>query len=235
MAAPTWKVLPHRPIEKLNEHLWRIEGDLEGMPLKRVMTVAKRTDGTLVVHNAMALEEEAMKEIEAWGDIAWLVVPSGYHRLDAPAFHARYPKAKVLCPSGARKKVERVVPVDGTYEDFPPDDAVRFEMLDGLAGAEGVMIVHAKDGTSVVFTDALFNMPHPPGFSGFVMRYVMASSGGPRVSRLGRLFIAKDKKAYRRALERIAGISDLRRVIVAHHETIDVEPSRVLLQVASTL
>ena len=235
MSAAPWKVLPHRPIEKLSENLWRVEGDLEGMPLKRVMTVAKRTDGRLVIHNAVALEEPAMKEIEAWGEVAFVIVPSGYHRMDAPAFHARYPKAAVLCPSGVKKKVEQVVPVSGTYEDFPADDAVRFEMLDGLGGHEGVMIVRSKDGTSVVFTDALFNMPHPSGFTGFVFKYVTASSGGPRVSRLTRFFLMKDKAAFRASLEKLAQISDLRRVIVAHHETIDVEPSRVLLQVASSL
>jgi hypothetical protein len=230
-----WRVLPHRPIERLTENLWRVEGDLDGMPLKRVMTVAKRADGALVIHNAMALEDAAMREIEAWGEVAFVIVPSGYHRMDAPAFHERYPKAKILCPSGARKKVEQVVPVSGTYEDFPADEAVRFEMLDGLRGAEGVMIVRSKEGTSVVFTDALFNMPHPPGFTGFVFKHVTASSGGPRVSRVTRLFLVKDNAAFRASLERLAQISDLRRIIVAHHETVEVEPSRVLLQVASTL
>jgi len=44
-----WKVLPHKPIEKLAENLWRVEGDLEGMPLKRVMAIAKRADGSLEV------------------------------------------------------------------------------------------------------------------------------------------------------------------------------------------
>ena len=44
-----WQVHAHRPIEKLTENLWRVEGDVPGMPLKRVMTVGKRSDGTWFV------------------------------------------------------------------------------------------------------------------------------------------------------------------------------------------
>ena len=42
----TWRVLPHRPLTQLSERVWR----LEGMPMKRVMTIAKRADGGLAVH-----------------------------------------------------------------------------------------------------------------------------------------------------------------------------------------
>ena len=34
-----------------------------------------------------------------------LVVPGGFHRLDAKIYKARYPQVKVLCPAGARQKV----------------------------------------------------------------------------------------------------------------------------------
>jgi hypothetical protein len=48
-----WRVLPYRPLAQLSERVWRLEGDLEGMPMKRVMTIARRADGELVVHNAI--------------------------------------------------------------------------------------------------------------------------------------------------------------------------------------
>jgi len=235
-ANATWNVLPHGPIEKLDDHLWRVEGGLPpGNPLRRVMTIAKRADGALVVHNAIALGDAEMKEIEAWGTIAWAVVPNGFHRLDAPAFHARYPDAKVICPSGARKKVEEVVPVSGTYDDFPKDEHVSFEHLDGTAQAEGVMTVKGSSGTTLVLNDALFNMPDLPGFSGFVLKHLTSSSGGPRISRISRLFLIKDKANFRAHLERLADTPNLARVIVSHHEVIADEPAKVLRAVAATL
>src|SRR3954468_22815984 len=139
----TWNVLPHRPIEKLTENLWRIEGDLPGMPLKRVMTIIKRQDGSLIVHNAIPLGEGEMAELEAFGTVRYIIVPNGYHRLDAGVYKQRYPQAPVLCPRGARQKVAQVVAVDGTYEDLQPDDAVTVTTLEGVGAQEGVLLVRS--------------------------------------------------------------------------------------------
>src|SRR6185312_11314237 len=155
-AHTSWKVLPHGAIEKLSERVWRVEGALPNMPLKRVMTVAKRADGGLVVHNAIPLGDAEMAELEAWGKVAVIVVPNGYHRLDARVFHERFPDARVICPKGARKKVEEVVPVSGTYEEEPSDGVLRFETLDGTRGGEGAMIVTDKAGTTLVLNDLVF-------------------------------------------------------------------------------
>jgi len=231
----TWKVLPHGPIEKLGSHLWYVLGSLESGPLKRVMVVAKRQSGGLVVHNGVCLEEERMAEIEAWGKPEVLIVPNGYHRLDAKAFKTRYPDLKVLCPRKARARAAEVVAVDGTYEDFDGDEHVKLETLDGTDHAEGVMLVTGDDGVSLVLNDVVFNMPHVPGFTGFVMKSLLSSSGGPRVSRLSRMFLVKDRKALRAHLERLADTRGLVRVIVSHHEVISEHPKETLREVAATV
>lgn len=230
-----WKVLPHRPIEKLDDRVWRVEGDLEGMPLKRVMTIARNAAGGLVVHNAIALDGPSMEAIDAWGPVVTIVVPNGYHRLDAPAFHARYPEARILCPAGARTKVEQVVPVSGSYEDLGADAAVSLETLDGTAAAEGAMIVRGSSGTTLVLNDVVFNMPHVPGFTGWVLKTLTRSTGGVRISRVARWFVVKDRRALAAHLERLAALPDLARVIVSHHETIDRDPAGALRAVAATL
>jgi hypothetical protein len=230
-----WTVLPHKPIERLSERLWRIEGALPSMPLQRVMAIARRSDGGLVVHNAIAVDDAALAQLAAWGPVAAIVVPSGYHRLDAGVFHERYPAARVICPRGARARVEQVVPVTGGYEDEPADPAIALETLDGTAANEGVMIVRDGDGASLVFNDVVFNMPHQRGVSGFVLRWITGSTGGPRVSRVARWFIARDKPALRGHLERLAATPGLRRIVVSHHEVIDREPAQVLRDVAATL
>jgi hypothetical protein len=237
VAAPPadWNVLPHTGIEKLTENLWRVEGELEGLPLKRVSTIARRASGTLVIHNPIALGEPLMAEIEAWGGIHEIIVPNGYHRIDAPRFKRRYPAAKVYCPRAAQSRVGKVVPVDGAYADFPAEDGIRIDDLEGMGGTEGVMTVRSKDGTTLVFNDAIFNMPHVPGFHGWVFRNITNSSGGPRVSRLARLALVKDKGALRSHLERLADTPSLKRVIVSHHELIQDEPREAIRRAAATL
>jgi hypothetical protein len=232
-AHASWKVLPHGPIEKLSERVWRVEGALPNMPMKRVMTIAKRADGGLVIHNGICVADAELAEIAGWGRIAAIAVPNGYHRLDARVFHEKFPTARVICPPGARAKVAEVVPVTGTYADEPADDAVRFETLDGTKGNEGAMIVRDKSGTTLVLNDIVFNMPHVGGFSGFVLRRVTGSTGGPKISRIARWFVARDKPALRAHLERLAQLPELRRVVVSHHQVIE-EPA-LLRQVAATL
>jgi hypothetical protein len=233
-AHTSWRVLPHGPIEKLSERVWRIEGQLPGMPMKRVMTIAKRSDGGLVVHNGIAVAEKEMAEIEAWGPVVAIAVPNGYHRLDARVFHERFPAARVVCPPGARKKVEEVVPVTASYVDEPRDAAVAFEVLDGTKGGEGAMIVTDGGGTTLVLNDIVFNMPHVGGFTGFMLRRVTASTGGPRISRIARWFLARDKPALCTHLERLSELPRLTRAIVSHHQVIE-QPAGVLKQLAATL
>ena len=204
------------------------------MPLKRVMTIARLDSGELALLNVIALNDDAMREIEAFGRPAYIVVPNGWHRLDAKVFADRYPEARVLTPSGARSKVAEVVRVSGTLADFPADPNVSLFELDGVGGSEGVMQVRSNGRSTLVFTDAIFNMPHLPGLQGFVLRYVTNSTGGPRVSRLFRLMAMKDKRALREHFERLA-TPDLARIVVSHHESVNENAQSVLQSVASTL
>jgi hypothetical protein len=233
-AHTAWKVLPHGDIEQLTDRVWRVEGLLPRLRLKRVMTIARRVDGGLVVHNAIALGEPAMAAIDAWGKVATLVVPSRFHRLDARVFLDRYPDARVVCPAGARAKVEQVVPVSATYGELSDDGAVELVPLDGTREREGAMIVRSANDTTLVLNDAVFNMPHTSGAMGFVLR-VTASSGGPRVAVDVRWLIVADRPAFRAHLERLAALPDLRRIIVSHHVTIDHDPAGVLRAVAAKL
>jgi hypothetical protein len=231
---PSWKHLPHGHIARLAENLWTVEGSLPSLPIRRVMTLARRRDGALVMHSAIALDEATMRRLEALGDPMFVIVPNGYHRLDPPAFARRYPRAQVLCPRGARKRVAEVVRVDGGYQDFPPDSDVRLLPLEGTKEGEGVMEVTSDDGVTLTFNDVIFNMPHAPGAKGMLFR-VGGWSGGPRVTPIARLALINDKKAFRAHLLRLADTPNLVRIVVSHHLTITDRPAEVLRTVAASL
>ncbi len=234
MTEPTWRVLPHGPIEQLAENLWSVEGSLKGMSLKRVMTIARRKDGSLVIHGAIAMDDARMKELESLGEPAYLVVPSQHHRLDAPAYKARYPALRVFAPRGGRKAVEGVVAVDGAYQDFPADDVVTLETLNGMKEREGAMVVRSSDGTTVVLNDAVFNMDTKKDVLGYLFTTIMGSAPGPRVSRLAKLALVSDQAALREDLERFAEAPDLVRMIVAHEKVAHGEEARAALKQAAT-
>jgi hypothetical protein len=199
-----------------------------------VMTLARLASGELLVHNPIALGARAMAELDALGRVAFIVVPNGWHRLDLLAFRTRYPTARVLAPPGSRKKVAAVEPSVADLTALPADPNVSLGVVDGTNGLEAVMTVKAHGGVSLVFADAVFNMPHLPGFHGFVLRHITGSSGGPRVSRVARLLLIKDKAAFAAHLERLA-TPDLRRVIVAHHQTISDDPAATVRRIAASV
>lgn len=233
-ALASWKVLKHGPLERLSDNLWRVQGALPGMSLERVMTVVRRTDGSLLLHSAIALDAAHQAELETLGPIAALVVPSPLHRLDAPAYKARYPQASVFCPPKARKKVEEVVTVDGTYLDYRDDGVVRFEVLAGVDEIEGAMLVRSSDGLTVVLNDVVMNMDTKKDLLGYLFTTVLGSAPGPRVSRLSRLLLVKSQPALREHLERLAALPDLVRLIVSHEKVAHGAEAAAALREAAT-
>lgn len=229
-----WKVLPHGPLTQLADNLWWVWGSLPGMSLKRTMTVVRLSGERLLIYNAIALDEAGMKELDELGSPAFIVVPNGAHRLDAPAFKRRYPEARILAPKGARERVEEVVPVDLLCEEFPEEGSVRFEPLQGVGDTEGAMIVESADGVTLVLNDAMVNMDKKSDWLGYLFTTLLGSAPGPRVSRLAKLLFIKDKQALRKDFERFATLPNLQRLIVAHEKVATGPDAAAALRQAAT-
>lgn len=227
-----WIVTPHAPIRKLEENLWDVAGEVPGgVPIGRRMTIARRRDGRLVLFNAVPLAEEAMRELETFGEPAYLLAPNGYHRLDLHAFQVRYPKLRVLAPKGALTRVaERVERVDA-ISAMEADLDVTLAAVAGTADREAMMTVRSGDRVTLVFADLFFNLPHQKGVSGLVLR-LLGSTAGPRVSRLYRLLAVKDAQAFRGGLERLAAQPGVSRLIVTHGAIVEQDAPALLRKLA---
>jgi len=186
-----------------------------------------------VIYSAVAIGEAEMAKLDALGPVKFIVVPNGYHRLDGGAYTARYPQARVLAPRGSKKRVAQVAPDVGELSEIS-DPAVTLTTVAGTRNVEALLIVKSGDKTSVVFTDTVFNMPHKHGLPGFVLEHITQSTGGPKVSRLARLFIIKDKAAFAAQLEQLAADKPVR-VLVAHHEMITQDAANVLRAIAASV
>lgn len=230
-AFESWTVCPHKPIEKLEENLWLVHGGLPKSKTHRIMTVVRRRDGGLIIHNAVALDDAEMVELERFGTPAFLVVPSGYHRMDAKIFKDRYPKAVVVCPRGARKRVSQVVPPEVTYDALPEDPDVTLQHLHGVKEAEGVVQVGSAGGVSLIFNDALCNMPLAKGLQGFIM----GPTGRPSVPRIMRWLAVKDKAALAGQLRELAGTRGLKRLIFGHGQAVAQDAAEILRRAADGL
>jgi hypothetical protein len=236
VTASDWVVLPHAPIQELSENLWRVEGDLPHFSMKRVMTVVRLRDGTLLIHSAIALDEASMHKLEAWGTPSVMLIPHVRHRMDAARFKQRYPALRVFAPPGVMTKARAVVHVDGTYAEMPADSAVSVELLDGTGQMEGALLVRSGDGTSVVLTEVVFDLEPPKSAFGRAALKLAGFGPGPRVTPVVKFEMVKDRAALAAHLERLAAIPDLTRLIVAHSRmSVGEAAARGLRQAAASL
>lgn len=239
-AFTTWTVLPHGKLTPLADNMLTVVGDIP-MPvgnMHRRMTVVRLADRRLVVFSAIALDEDEMAEIEAFGTPAYLIVPGDHHRLDAGIWKTRYPQIIVVAPAGAREKIEAVAPVDATSADFG-DPAVRLIDVPGTRAHEFALEVDggAGDGggLTLVINDLIGNIRDAHGFGGWLLKLMGFAGDEPHVPGPIKAHIVDDKRLLAEQLERWADKPRLKRIVVSHGEIIEDDPQGALRQLAQSL
>ena len=238
MSAPLehWKVLPHGSLTAIDDNVWTVTGTIR-MPIgdfERRMTVVRLHDGGLVVYSAIALDEPQMARLDAFGRVAWLVVPGDDHRLDARIWLQRYPTTHVAAPAGAREKVLEVVPVESTAPDFG-DANVQWVTVPGTRAHEAALVVRGAQGTTLVVNDLIANLRHEHGFTGWMLRLMGFAGDEPHIPAVRRLAMVKDASALADQLLAWSEIDDLHCILVSHGEPIVDGPRGELRRLAGSL
>lgn len=229
-----WTVQPHGDIVEVAEGLLTVEGSI-AMPLGRFprrMTVLALAGGGSAVWSPICLAEPQMAQIEALGEVRFLIVPNQGHRLDLKPWHDRYTRAQVIAPPGAEEAVEEAAPVDATH-DVIGDPAIGFHRIAGTKADEFALTVRRADGITLILNDILSNVRHPQGLGAQVMARLLGFGvTRPRTSRPVRRMFVQDPKAVAAQFRQWAAIPDLRRIIVSHGEVIDQAPAAALERAA---
>ena len=202
--------------------------------LERRMTVVRLADGTSVIYSAVALEDAAMREIEAMGEPRYLIVPGPAHRLDARIFKTRYPRIKVITPPGAVSRVEAVVPVDASDMDFA-DPEVSLRTVEGAGGYEAALLVRRASGITLIVSDLIANLRRKGGFEGWMLHVMGFGDDAPTIPPVERLLMVKDKAVLRQQFLDWAALPGLKRIIMSHGDPIEDDPGAALRQLAATL
>jgi hypothetical protein len=234
-----WEVLPHEPLQRLEENLWWLQGSIKVVPLPRCMTVVRLRNGDVLVHNAIAVDDETLEHLESLGPLRWVVAPNRYHRMDVAGFKARYPQAHVVCPRGATRWVAERTRVDMDYEradeQLRDDPTISLHHLAGVGSTEGVISVRSEAGLTLVFNDTLFNLEAGPGLFWLIYGRLLRHAGRPQVPNAFGWVLLEDKAVLTAHLHELAETSGLRRLIPGHGRPIDEDAKATLHRVANAV
>lgn len=232
-----WTVLPHGPLREIDDGLLTVVGQIP-MPLgnfPRRMTVVGLSGSRTALFSPIPLVEPEMERIEQLGEPAFLIVPGGFHRLDARPYKARYPKAKLVAPAGARELVSEAVRVDQVTDRLDDRD-VGLAVVAGTGEREFAMQVRRPGGTSLIVNDIIAHVANPQGFGAWTMARLFGFGvKRPAVPRPIRAKLVSDSEELAGQLDRWAAITGLRRIIPSHGEIIDNQPSAELTRLARAL
>ncbi len=228
-----WTVVGHEPIEKLEDNLWAVQGNVPGAPFPRRMCIVRRSDGTLLFFHAIPLEERALAEVAAWGRPADLVVGHHQHAIDADAF-SRKLGLRVYGPRAVAEKLRERVDVAGNLEDVRPDEALSVGSVPGSRLAEAVLTVRSGGGArvSLLFADVIQN--GEPERIPWVFR-ALGFAGGPKVVFAYRRLFMADRAALKAALAGWARLPGLSRIVPCHGRVIGEGAAAALAAAAAAL
>jgi len=238
MTAPLqqWKVLPHGKLSAIDDNILTVTGDIHMplMDLPRRMTIVRLNDSRLIVYSAIALDEDEMASLEAYGRPAFLIVPSDKHRLDAKIWKDRYPLMQVVAPEGVRAKVNETVPVDTAAPDFG-DPHVQFVTVPGTRGHESALVVRSASGITLVLNDVVGNIRNVSGFGGWLLHLAGFAGDDAQIPKVVKMLMIEDTNALRLQLQQWSEIESLKRILVSHGSVIDENPRQTLRDLASSL
>ncbi len=212
-------------LQKIDENIWIYDGSTVswyGLPYTTRMTIVRLANGKIWVHSPAKISEDLIKEIQALGEVGYLVSPNKIHHLFIQDWMALYPNAKAYSSPGLEEK-RKDITFDSALTDTAEtewENEIEQLIFKGSKVMEEVVFFHKKSRT-LILTDLIENF-HPNHFSGF--KKVLAKMTGI-VSPNGRTpldwratFIFNKPKA--RASLQVMINWNPKRIIIAHGECI---------------
>jgi hypothetical protein len=226
-----WTVLEHGPIEEIDDNLWGVVSAVPDFPkgtgMDRRMSIVRLSDGRLVFHNAIPLDDATLAKVRAWGKPAILIVPIHLHTIDAHAFREKL-GLQVFTSKTVVDEVGKILPVDGTLEDVPADATLRCQTLPGTRFGEAAWIVTTGPRTSLLFCDAIQNSRPGKGFQGFMFKTMGFTGHELKTPPFYKLRAVRDRAEVKRALLRLADTPDLARIVPSHGDIVSTTAADAL-------
>ena len=172
--------------------------NLASFPM-RMLAIRLKDQSLLVYSPAPDPKPECFEQLDALGDVKYLVEPNHYHNLALKSYKERYPNAQLLAAPQALPRLAKVTKLEiknleGISSLLPAH--LEFVEPEGMKAGEIWIVARLKSGTAWILCDAFFNMSKVPrNLFGFILR-LGGTAPGLRQSRVFRMIGLKDKVQY---------------------------------------
>jgi hypothetical protein len=191
-----------------------------GVRMSTRMTILRLSNGKLLVHSPIRLDDALVKAIDALGEVAYIVSPNRMHHLFFGPSAERWPGAKTFGPPGLAEKVP-TLRIDEVLTDTAPSvwaDELEQVVVQGAPKMSEVVMFHKPTRTLVV-SDLFFNIVHPPNLATKVVLTLMGTRGKLAKSR-GWKLMTEDKTAFKASVRKVMAW-DFDRLVMAHGEVVE--------------
>jgi len=220
--------------EYIKDQIWTIEYPVRyaGINLFGRMTVIKLESGDLLVHDPCKIDESVKRQLDAIGEVRYIVAPGSFHHLFVTDFQRKYPYAETfLCPGLERKRPD--IQFDwilGNRPDHRWGDVLDQVVVQGTRIIWEVAFFHRPSKT-LILVDLLENIgddyQHPAGLNlKFWWKLVFKMWNHPKAAPEYQIGWGR-KDIVKSCLNRILDW-EAERVILAHGELVESDVSSVL-------
>lgn len=211
-------------LEHFGEDIWIASGsavEIAGFRYPTRMAIIRLADGGLFVWSPIALSDALRAEVNALGDVRFLLPPNSLHHVFLPEWRAAYPGATLFAPPGLRAR-RKDIAFDKDLEDAPgPDWIGQIDQVAvrGNSITTEIVFFHVKSG-AVLFTDLIQHFPDGwfKGWRALIARLDGMTGSEPRVPRKFRVAF-NDRKTARECIDRIL-TWPARKVLMTHADPV---------------
>lgn len=201
---------------------WTQNQSFLGLEIGARMTVIRLDNqGSLLVHSPIALTPLIQSELEAMGQVAYVVAPNKWHHLYVGNFKKAYPQAQFFCAPGLDKK-RADFQFDGVLSDkqnFPWNPTVEHLLVQGAPMFNEVVFFH-RESRTLIMTDTALHICESASLKTKIMFTLLGTFGKFGLSLPEKWLFIKDKPLFNSSMEKISHW-DFDRIIVAHGQTIE--------------
>ncbi|UZE47341.1 DUF4336 domain-containing protein [Rhodopseudomonas sp. P2A-2r] len=208
-------------LEKLGDEIWTAEGSdvvaMLGFHYPTRMAVIRLAGSELFVWSPIAPTDGLRAEVEALGNVGYLIAPNALHHLFIADWKRSYPDARIYAAPGLREK-RRDIAFDGELGDTSVPEwsgDIEHVVVKGNAITSEAVFFHRTNRT-VIFTDLIQQLPANwfSGWRAVVAKWDLMLGPEPSVPRKFRAAFT-DRRAARASVERILAWP-AEKVLMAH-------------------